>query len=248
MPSTAWRRPRGLRGGIASLIRYRSESTFWRMGLEVTGAPSVISDGRPETAPRPSFDLSESKLEPPRGRPGMVVRKTLVDRLIAAQAPVITVIAPPGYGKTTLLAQWAERIGPHAAWVSCDDGDNDPVVLLSALAVALDRIEPVDPKIFQMLASSGAGITAVPRFVSSIASMRLPVTVVLDHTEAVTNKGCLNTIAELVLHLPPGWRFALASRTIAPLPTARLRAQGGIIEVGTEDLAMSPEEASSLLE
>ena len=72
------------------------ESTFWRMGLEVTGAPSVISDTGHASAPRPGFELSESKLEPPRGRPGMVVRATLVDRLIAAQAPVITVIAPPG--------------------------------------------------------------------------------------------------------------------------------------------------------
>ena len=61
------------------------------------------------------------------------------------------------------------------AWVSCDDGDNDPVVLLSALAVALDRIEAVDPTVFRALASSGAGITVVPRFVSAIASMRQPV-------------------------------------------------------------------------
>ena len=112
----------------------------------------------------------------------------------------------------------------------------------------LDRIEPIDPAVFWALASSGAGITIVPRFVSVIASMRLPVTVVLDHTEAVTNKRCLNTIAELALHLPPGWRFALASRTKVPLPTARLRAQGRIMEVGAEDLAMSAEEASSLLE
>ena len=134
------------------------------------------------------------------------------------------------------------------AWVSCDDADNNPVVLLSALAVALDRIEPIDPSVFWVLTSSGAGITVVPRFVSAIASMRPPVTVVLDHTEAVTNKGCLNTIAELALHLPLGWQFALASRTKVPLPTARLRAQGGIVEVGAEDLAMSPEEASSLLE
>ena len=121
----------------------------------------------------------------------MVARADLVDKLVAAQAPVITVIAPPGYGKTTLLAQWAERIGSRVAWVSCDDGRQRPVVLLSALALALDRIEPVDPEIFQMLASSGAGITAVPRFVSGIASMRRPVTVLLDHTEAVTNKQCL---------------------------------------------------------
>jgi LuxR family maltose regulon positive regulatory protein len=215
---------------------------------EIIDAKPVISGGDHRTAPRLAFELLESKFHAPVTRPGIVARTALVDRLAAAQAPVVTVVAPPGYGKTTLLAQLAERVGPRVAWVSCDDGDNDPVVLLSALAVALDRIEPIDPAVFWALASSGAGITAVPRFVSAIASMRLPVTVVLDHTEAVTNKGCLNTIAELVLHLPRGWRFALASRTIAPLPTARLRAQGGIVEVGAEDLAMSPEEASSLLE
>src|SRR3984885_15498950 len=162
-------------------------------------------------AARPLRDLVSScprrNSNPPRGRPGMVVRTALVDRLIASQAPIVTVIRPPGYGKTTLLAQWAERIGPHVAWVSCDDGDNDPVVLLSALAVALDRIEPVDSKIFQMLASSGAGITAVPRFVSGIASMRQPVTVVLHHADAKTNKQRLNTIAELGLRLPPGGQF-----------------------------------------
>ena len=197
--------------------------------------------------PRLGFELPESKFHPPAARPGIVARTALVDRLAAAQAPVITVVAPPGYGKTTLLAQWAERAGPRVAWVCCDDGDNDPVVLLSALAVALDRIEPVDPAIFWALASSGAGITVVPRFVSAIAAMERPVTVLLDHAEAVTNKQCLLAIAELVLHLPPGWRFALASRADVPLPAARLRAQGGIVEIGAEDLAMGPLEAAPLL-
>jgi LuxR family maltose regulon positive regulatory protein len=215
---------------------------------EIMDAPPVISGGDHGTAPRLAFELLESKFHPPVARPGIVARAALVNRLAAAQAPVITIVAPPGYGKTTLLAQWAERVWPRVAWVSCDDGDNDPVVLLSALAVALDRIEPIDPAVFWALVSSGAGITAVPKFVSAIASMRLPVTLVLDHIEAVTNKRCLNTIAELALHLPLGWQFALASRTKVPLPTARLRAQGGIVEVGADDLAMSPDEASSLLE
>jgi LuxR family transcriptional regulator, maltose regulon positive regulatory protein len=215
---------------------------------EIIDVPPVISGGDHGTAPRLAFELLESKFHPPVARPGIVARAALVNRLAAAQAPVITIVAPPGYGKTTLLAQWAVRVWPRVAWVSCDDGDNDPVVLLSALAVALDRIEPIDPAVFWALASSGAGITVVPKFVSAITSMRLPVTLVLDHVEAVTNKRCLNTIAELALHLPLGWQFALASRTKVPLPTARLRAQGGIVEVGADDLAMSPEEASSLLE
>jgi LuxR family maltose regulon positive regulatory protein len=198
-------------------------------------------------APKLAFELLESKFHPPGARPGIVFRANLVERLAATPVPVITVAAPPGYGKTTLLAQWAQGTGSRVAWLSCDDRDNDPIVLLSALAVALDRIGPVDPAIFSALASPGSAITLVPRFVSAVASVRPPVTVVIDHAEAVTNRQCLNTIAEFALRLPPGWQLALASRTIVPLPAARLRAQGGILEVTARDLAMGPAEAHSLL-
>jgi LuxR family maltose regulon positive regulatory protein len=214
---------------------------------EVIDASAKASGGDHRIVPRLGFELLESKFHPPAARTGIVTRSALIGRLAAAQAPVITVVAPPGYGKTTLMAQRAERIGPRVAWVSCDDADNDPVVLLSALAVALERIEPIDPAIFWALASSGASITVIPRFVSAIASMQRPVTVMFDHTEAVTNKHCQNTIAEFALRLPPGWQLMLASRADVPLPTARLRAQGGIVEIGAEDLAMGPMEASSLL-
>jgi LuxR family maltose regulon positive regulatory protein len=217
------------------------------MKPEVADAFPVSSRGDPWTPPGLAFALPESKFHPPAVRPGIVVRTALVERLAAARVPVITAVAPPGYGKTTLLAQWAERTGSRVAWLSCDDADNDPVVLLSALAVALSRIGPVDPAIFSALASSGADITGVPRFVATVASVPPPVTVLLDHAEAITNKQCLNTIAEFALHLPPGWQLALASRTVVPLPTARLRAHGGILEVTADDLAMAPAEAHALL-
>jgi len=102
--------------------------------------------------------------------------------------PVITVAAPPGYGKTMLMAQWAQRTESRVAWLSCDDADNDPVVLLSALAVTLGRIGLVDPAIFSALASSGADITVVPRFVAAVAPVQPPVMVLIDHVEAVTNR------------------------------------------------------------
>ena len=73
------------------------------MKPEVIDEPSVISGSR--AVPRLGFELSESKFQPPAARPGIVARTGLVDRLAMAQAPVITVVAPPGYGKTTLLAQ-----------------------------------------------------------------------------------------------------------------------------------------------
>ena len=216
------------------------------MKPEVDALQARPGNGR-GVAPRPAFALPESKFHPPVVRPGIVHRTALVERLAASAVPVITVSAPPGYGKTTLLAQWAERIGSRVAWLACDGGDNDPVVLLSALAAALDRIGPVDPAIFSALASSGVGITMVPEFVSAVASVASPVTVVLDHAEAVTNRQCRLAIAEFALRLPPGWRLALASRAVIPLPTARLRAQGGILEVTADDLAMGPSEAHCLL-
>jgi len=217
------------------------------MRPEVVVVSQVMSRSDQGTVAGPGFALSEPKFHPPVARPGIVARTALLQRLATAQAPVITVTAPPGYGKTTLMAQWADRLGPRVAWLSCDDADNDPVVLLSALAIALDRIGPVDPAIFQALASSGAGVTMVPRFVSAVASMRPPVTVLLDQVEAITNRQCLNAIAEFALRLPPGWQLALASRTAVSLPTARLRAQGGLLEITADDLAMAPPEACSLL-
>src|ERR1700757_4689906 len=103
------------------------------MKLEVD-ALQAIPGRDPGAAPRLAFALPESKFHPPQVRPGIVHRTALVERLAATQAPVMTAAAPPGYGKTTLLAQWAERIGSRVAWLSCDRGDNDPVVLLTALA------------------------------------------------------------------------------------------------------------------
>ncbi|MGH3176425.1 MAG: hypothetical protein ACRDPF_21500, partial [Streptosporangiaceae bacterium] len=214
---------------------------------EVTDAFPVPWGGDRGSAPGLAFELRESKFHPPAVRPGIVVRTALLGRLAATRVPVITLVAPPGYGKTMLMAQWAQRTESRVAWLSCDDADNDPVVLLSALAVALSRIGPVDPALFSALASTGADITVVPRFVAAVAPVQPPVTVLVDHVEAVTNRQCLNTIAEFALRLPPGWQFALASRTVVPLPTARLRAHGGILEITAGDLAMGVTEAHSLL-
>jgi len=110
-----------------------------------------------------------------------VARTALVERLAAAHHPVLTVTAPAGYGKSTVLAQWASGKRSRTAWLSADDRDNDPVVLLTYLAVALDRIEPLPPRILRSLASPGAGIADVCRLVAAMSSMATPVRIVLDH-------------------------------------------------------------------
>ena len=198
----------------------------------------------------PSFELQESKLHPPWPGRGVVPRTALLERLLAAPATrLLCVAAPPGYGKTTLLAQWAERRST-VAWVSLDRRDNDPMVLLSYLAVALDRVEPIDPGVFQTLASPGAatGASLVPRFVAGLSSMARPVSVVLDNLELLANRDCLDAVAEVALRLPAGSQLALASRARPALPEALSRPGDQLLEVGPEELAMDGREARALLE
>ena len=188
------------------------------------------------------------KVEAPAARRGLVSRTGLVNRLMASDEPVITVVAPPGYGKTTLLAQFAERVGPRVAWVSCEESDNDPVALWNAVAVALSRIEPATAAaVAQRLTALGGGVGAVPGLVSALAAIRGPLVLVLDQVDAITSMEARASIAEFAVRVPRGWRLALASRDAVPIPSARLRTQGRIVEVGAGDLAMAVGEATALL-
>ena len=194
-----------------------------------------------------SFELVEAKLHPPWARPGIVPRTELVDRLVAAQPRLICAVAPPGYGKTTLLVQWAQRNPRRVGWISVDHHDNDPVVLLTYLAAALDRIEPIDPDVLLPLSLPGVvAATVVPRLAAEVSSMTEPVWLVLDHVELLSNQECLDAVAELAVRLPEGSCLALASRSRPPLP---MRSWGGrAIEMGVAELAMGMGEARQLLE
>jgi LuxR family transcriptional regulator, maltose regulon positive regulatory protein len=197
-----------------------------------------------------ALELVESKLHPPPARPGIVARIGLVDRLLASDTvPVVGVVAPAGYGKTTLLAQWAQRTAHRVAWVSVDQRDNDPAVLLTYVAVALDRVEPIDPRVVRGLAGPGASIVGVvARLAAAMAAMSRSVALVLDHLELLENQECLDAVAELAAQLPAGAQLLMASRTAPPLPVAVLRAQGRVVELGVGDLGMDDQEARALLE
>jgi LuxR family maltose regulon positive regulatory protein len=207
-------------------------------------------DGRPRRPGRPAFDLLASKLRPPLLRPGSVVRSLLIEQLANRDAhPIVSVVAPAGYGKTTLLSQWAERNGQAFAWVSVDEKDNDPKVLLSYVAEALDAVEPIGESVFDALTSPGSSVpgSVVPRLCTALASITSPVVLVLDDVHLLHNSECLAALPALADNVPNGSRLVLAGRDQPPLRIARLRAEGRILEIGPDDLALTTAETSSLL-
>jgi LuxR family maltose regulon positive regulatory protein len=159
------------------------------------------------------------------------------------------VVAPAGYGKTTLLSQWAERDGKAFAWVSVDEADNDPKVLLSYVAEALDAVEPIDERVFDALASPASSVpgSVVPRLGAAFSSMTSPVVLVLDDVHVLRNSECRAALSVLADHVPGGSQLAFAGRAQPPLRVARLRAEGMILEIGPDDLSLTRDEASSLL-
>jgi LuxR family transcriptional regulator, maltose regulon positive regulatory protein len=198
----------------------------------------------------PSFDLIQGKLLRPLVRPGTVRRSWLTERLARGDSrPIVSVVAPAGYGKTTLLSQWPERTGQAIAWVSVDEGDNDPKVLLTYLAEALDAIEPVGKRVFDALASPASSVpgSVVPRLSSAFSSMISPVVLILDDVHLLHNSECRAALSVLADHVPAGSRLVLAGRTEPPLRVARLRAEGRLLEIGPGDLSLTVEEAASLL-
>jgi LuxR family transcriptional regulator, maltose regulon positive regulatory protein len=203
-----------------------------------------------QRAAGPGLDLIASKLRPPPVRSDTIRRSALLDRLMREDSrAIVSVVAPPGYGKTTLLSQWAERGGQAFAWVSVDEHDNDPRVLLSYVARALDGVQPVSARVFEALASPVSSVpgSVVPRLGAAFWSMTVPVVLVLDDVHLLADRECRDALSVLADHVPGGSRLVLAGRDEPPLRVARLRAQGRITEIGPGELSLTRQEAASLL-
>lgn len=197
-----------------------------------------------------AFELLESKLLPPRRRSGGVPRASLIARVEDPDAaPVVSVAAGPGWGKTTLLAQWGARSRRPFAWVGVDENDNDPIVLLTYVAAALDRVAPLDARVFEALAAPGSSLeaTVVPRLGGALAAMDGPFVLVLDDLHLLDNPACLDAIAALTRHVPVGSQLALSARGTPALPLGALRARGLVLEIGPQDLRLDAADARQLL-
>jgi LuxR family maltose regulon positive regulatory protein len=196
------------------------------------------------------FDLAEVKLAPPSTRPGTIAKTEVIEELCASPAPLVTVVAPAGYGKTTILARWAEADPRPFAWVALDSRDDDPVVLLRYVAGAMHRLEPLPPEVFDALSGAGgSGWTKrVARLGNALAAREQPFVLAFDDLHSVANPSCLDALAQLLLSIPAGSQIALAAREEPALPIGRWRAQGWVHEIGPAELRLDGRDAELLLE
>jgi LuxR family maltose regulon positive regulatory protein len=196
------------------------------------------------------FPVLETKLVPPPPRTGLLRRDALIDRLVASSdVPVVAVVAPAGYGKSTLLAQWSESDPRHFAWLSIDERDNDPSVLLSYIAFALGGGASLGPDVAEALASPGPSVwtVAVPRLGAALAAQSPPFVLVLDDVDRLTESDPADMLVALASHLHGGSQFVLAGRTPGRLPIPRIIAGGRGTLIDTSDLQLSDDDAGAVL-
>ena len=218
----------------------------------IPSAPGATAQDAREAlkrSPAPPFEVVESKVHVPTLRSGTVSRTALVNHLRATAEPIVILTAPAGYGKTTVLAQWAVRDSRPFAWVSVDDRDNDPIVLLRHVALALHGIEPLPQNVLETLAAPGPSIwkSAIPRLGSALTAFDQPIVLALDDTHLLRTREGLDAVVTLAQHGPEGSLLVLAGRASPKLPVAALRAGGQLSEIGVDRLALSANEAQLLL-
>ena len=166
----------------------------------------------------PGSELLSTKLAAPAPRPGLIPQTDLQARLqTALEAKLCLLDAPAGSGKTTLLAQWCATAGAgRVAWVSLDEGDNDPTRFWVYVAEALRTVEPnLGAGVLDALRRPSADLhrTVLPSLLNELGEAGSPLFLVLDDYHLITNPACHQSVGYFLDHLPAGVHVALAGRT-----------------------------------
>lgn len=208
--------------------------------------PDASSDERSPYSP-----LLKTKLFVPRTRAELVLRPRLTEQLAAGLNRRLTLVsAPAGTGKTTLLAEWIQQHRPSVAWVSLDEGDNDPTRLASYLIAALNLIEASlgqEARALLAASHSPAFKAILSLLINDLAGCSQSLVLVLDDYHLIEEPAIHEGFAFLLDHLPHQLHLILASRTEPPLPLARLRSRDLLSEFHAADLRFTPGECAAFL-
>src|SRR5262245_17407819 len=216
----------------------------------MAGPPAAPPAGAAASGPNA---LLATKLHVPRPQPGFVPRPRLVQALGDGLARgVVLVCAPAGFGKTALLAEWADGGRYPLVWLGLDRGDSDPARFWRYVLAALDRVRPglagrMGPLLGPPAPRSFEGL--VTALINELAADPGPdqVMLVLDDYQLIDSEQVHESLAFLLENLPPGLHLVLASRTDPPLPLARQRGRGQLAELRAAELRFTGQEAAALL-
>ena len=196
--------------------------------------------------------LLTTKLNVPPARAKLITRPRLIERLQEGlRYNLILVSAPAGFGKTTLLSEWARQNHRQStAWLSLDNGDNDPVRFWDYFIAALKKLHPsCGESILPMLHSSQPppAEPLLTELINDLAVISSENILVLDDYHLIESQQINDGITYLLEHMPAQMHLVLATRVDPPFPMARFRGKGTMFEIGTDDLRFTLHEAAALL-
>jgi LuxR family maltose regulon positive regulatory protein len=209
---------------------------------------------RPSAISMPSLHLLTTKISVPSIRLNVVMRPRLTERLNAAMnGQLALVVAPAGWGKTTLLSAWYAEANLSAwplAWVSLDAGDNDPTRFWTYVLAALNTLHPGvgEVPLALMYGSSSPPIEDVlTSMLNALSQLPTQSILVLDDYHLIDDQSIHDALVYFVEHLPPNMHLIIASRSDPLLPLARLRARGALTELRADNLRFTSEETTAFL-
>lgn len=187
-----------------------------------------------------------------RGVRANLVARPRLSRLLddGLLAGLILVSAPAGFGKSTLLAEWLRNRAHGSCWLSLDAADNDPARFLAYVIAALQKVVPgVARDLVAALRSPQppAAEAAITALVNELVTAPDHLVLVLDDYHAITSTAVNGAVAYLLDNLPPNLHLVISTRADPPIRIARLRARGQVIEVRSDDLRFTPDEAAAFL-
>jgi len=214
-------------------------------------ATSVRRAGSGAWASIPGAVVLETSVTPPRVRPEHIPRPRLRALLGDGSArKLVLVAAPPGFGKSTFLADWASSLEGRVGWLSLDEHDNDPARFLTGVVAALERIKPgIGERALAAIASPGVDLVgvALPLLMNDVAADDGEVVLVIEDYHVITSPDVHRALAYLIERSPAVLRVAVSTRQDPPLPLGRLRARGELVEVRADDLRFTDEETEQVL-
>jgi len=193
------------------------------------------------------WGLLPSRIAPPVSRTSDVLRNDLLATLATSSVPIVSVIAPGGYGKSTLVAHFADHDPRRSAWLSVEDDADDPVTLARYLAFALGRVTSIGEDLLHELDGLRPRMRiATAGLAAAIAGLD-PCVLVVDDVHRLADRRCFTLLRALAREVPSGSEIVFAARSETPLELARVRAAGELLELGIDDLRFGVDDAADLL-